>query len=268
MIEEDAHMATASLTSDPELAKPSPAASGRSESEVAIDPNPGRFDDEISSALRALVHGLGPGARLPNERELAEELGVSRNALRDRVRLLEAVGVLSRRQGSGTYVEESFNPDGLVFAMDLLVTTGQLKHADLHSVRVGLERQAAILAASGRATPELIAQMRSAVAEIGDNYDTPEMTAPDVRFHRTLIRSAHNPALSFFADALRSVLVRATEVGTINWREQRIGKRLLVAVHEDIIDACEAGDPVAASNAVNEHFAVHDRVIGRIGFNT
>lgn len=240
----------------------------RDEPADAVDPNPGRFDDEISAALRELVNGLEPGARLPNERELAEDLGVSRNALRDRVRLLEAVGVLSRRQGSGTYVEKSFNPDGLVFAMDLLVTTGQLKHADLQSVRVGLERQAAILAASGGATPELIAEMRAAVAEIGDNYDTPEMVPPDVRFHRALIRSANNPALSFFADALRGVLVRATELGTVNWREQRIGKRLLVAVHEEIIDAVEARDPVAASHAVDEHFALHDRVIGRIGFGT
>ncbi|MFG6492820.1 FadR/GntR family transcriptional regulator [Microbacterium sp. P03] len=248
----------------PELDKPA-ASTSRPDDEGA---NPGRFDDEISSALRELVNALEPGARLPNERELAEDLGVSRNALRDRVRLLEAVGVLSRRQGSGTYVEKSFNPDGLVFAMDLLVTTGQLKHADLQSVRVALERQAAVQAASGAAAPELIAEMRSAIAALSDKYDTPEMVPDDVRFHRALVRSANNPALSFFADALRGVLVRATEQGSINWREQRIGRRLLVAVHEDIIDAIEERDPVAASNAVDEHFALHERVVGRAGFGT
>jgi GntR family transcriptional repressor for pyruvate dehydrogenase complex len=239
------------------------------DADESADAAHGRFDDEISTALRKLLYGLKPGARLPNERELAEELGVSRNALRDRVRLLEAVGVLSRRQGSGTYVEESFNPDGLVFAMDLLVTMGRLKHGDLQSVRVGLERQAAILAASGGATPELIDEMRSAIAELGKKYDTPEMVPEDIRFHRALIRSADNPALSFFADALRGVLERATEMGTVNWREQRIGKHLLVAVHSDIIDAVEAQDPRAASHAVDEHFALHDRVVGGlVGFGT
>ncbi|PSL38344.1 GntR family L-lactate dehydrogenase operon transcriptional regulator [Labedella gwakjiensis] len=227
----------------------------------------GRFDDEISTALRALLHQLEPGARLPNERELAEELGVSRNALRDRVRLLESVGVLARRQGSGTYLEKTFNPDGLVFAMDLLVAMGQLKHSDLQSVRVGLERQAAIQAASGGSKPELIAEMRSAVEALGEKYDTPEMVREDVRFHRALIRAADNPALAFFADALRGVLERATEMGTVNWREQRIGKHLLVAVHADIIDAVEAQDPEAASHAVDEHFSLHERVVrGKFGF--
>jgi len=235
----------------------------------ATEPHTGRFDDEISAALRGLVNMLEPGDRLPNERDLAEELGVSRNALRDRVRLLEAVGVLERRQGSGTYVEESFNPDGLVFAMDILVTTGQLKHSDLQSVRVGLERQAAIQAARGAATPEHIAEMRAAVEGLGEKYDTPDVMLEDVRFHRALIASANNPALSFFADALRGVLVRATEVGTVNWREQRIGKRLLTAVHEDILDAVEAGDAVAAAAAVDEHFALHERVVGAgTGFGT
>lgn len=234
-----------------------------------IASNPGRFDDEISSALRDVVGSLRPGDQLPNERELAENLGVSRNALRDRVRLLEAIGVLERRQGAGTFVEQSFNPDGLVFAMDLLVDTGQLKHRDLQSVRVGLERQAAILAAQGSATTDSIAEMRAAVVALGDKYDTPDVTTEDVRFHRALIAAADNPALSFFADALRGVLLRATQMGTMSWRAQRIGRRLLVAVHEDIIDAVDARDPTAAAAAVDEHFALHDRVVGAgPGFGT
>lgn len=249
MIDADTYLTTVMDQPDPEAAD-------------AADSAAGRFDDDISTALRTLMHNLEPGARLPNERELAEELGVSRNALRDRVRLFEAVGVLSRRQGSGTYVEESFNPDGLVFAMDLLVTIGQLKHRDLQAVRVGLERQAAILAANGAATTDHIAEMRSAITALGEKYDTPEMVVEDIRFHRALIQSANNPALSFFADALRGVLVRATELGTVNWREQRIGRHLLVAVHADIVDAVEGGDQLAAASAVDEHFALHDRVVG------
>jgi GntR family transcriptional regulator, transcriptional repressor for pyruvate dehydrogenase complex len=231
--------------------------------DLAVEPSAadGRFDDDISLALRDLMGGMKPGDRLPNERDMAIDLGVSRNALRDRIRLLEAVGVVSRRQGSGTYVEETFNPDGLVFAMDLLISTGQLKLWDLHLVRVGLERQAAILAAEGSAQAVHLAEMRDAIRGMDASYGTQEVAAEDVRFHRVLFRSADNPALSFFADALRGVLVRAIDTGSSNWLERQVGRKLLVAVHEEIVDAIERGDPSAAAAAVDAHFAVFTSVV-------
>ncbi|MFI6628637.1 GntR family transcriptional regulator [Nonomuraea fuscirosea] len=93
-----------------------------------------------------MIRELGKGARMPPERELAERLGVSRGALRDRLRLLEGFGVLSRRQGSGTYVRR-LAPEGLEFALDLALSASHLSIESLHSVRVALERQAARKAA-------------------------------------------------------------------------------------------------------------------------
>lgn len=221
----------------------------------------GRFDDDISQALRATMSTLHPGDRLPNERDMAVDLGVSRNALRDRIRLLEAVGVVSRRQGSGTYVEQEFNPEGLVFAMDLLISTGQLKMWDLHLVRVGLERQAAILAAEAESPSTAIEEMRDAIRGMDAAYGTPAVAAEDVRFHRALFRAAQNPALSFFADALRGVLVRSIDAGSSNWLERQVGRKLLVAVHEDIVDAIERRDGSGAASAMDAHFAVFTSVV-------
>jgi len=222
---------------------------------------PSRFEDPISIALTKVMNDLGPGDKLPNERDIAAELGVSRNALRDRIRLMEALGLVSRRQGSGTYVERTFNPDGLVFALEMLVTSGQLKLIDLHQVRVGLERQAAILAASGAASETAIASMRDAIQGMSDFYESAAVLDEDIRFHRLLLESADNPALSFFADALHGTLSRATAIGTMNWQERHVGRKLLVAVHEEIVDAIERRDPDAASRAVDSHFNLHSRVV-------
>jgi GntR family transcriptional repressor for pyruvate dehydrogenase complex len=224
---------------------------------------PGRFEDPISLALTKLMSDLKPGEKLPNERDIAAELGVSRNALRDRLQLMEALGLISRRQGSGSYVEETFNPDGLIFALEMLVTVGQLKLRELHEVRVGLERQAAILSAEGAATDESITEMREAINGISTHFGTPEGVEEDIRFHKLLMLSAQNPALAFFADALHSTLARAAKLGNSNWQTHSFGRKLLVAAHEDIVDAIAARDPQAASLAVDAHFRLVAQVVSR-----
>jgi DNA-binding FadR family transcriptional regulator len=206
---------------------------------------------------------LQPGDKFPNERDMAAELGVSRNALRDRLQLMEALGLISRRQGSGSYVEETFNPDGLIFALEMLVTMGQMTLKDLHEVRVGLERQAAILSAEGAASDASIAEMRDAIRGIGTFFGTPEGVDEDIRFHRVLLLSAQNPALAFFADALHSTLARAAKLGNSNWQTHSFGRKLLVAAHEDIVDAIALRDPRAASLAVDAHFGLVAQVVSR-----
>lgn len=74
--------------------------------------------DRVSAALADIIHELGPGARLPSERELTTRVGVSRTALRDRLQVLESLGVIIRRQGSGTYIRP-LNPAGLTMALNL-----------------------------------------------------------------------------------------------------------------------------------------------------
>lgn len=215
------------------------------------------FDDPISRLLRTLLDEYEAGARLPNERDLALEFGVSRTALRDRMRLLESVGLVSRRQGAGTFVEKTYNAEGLAFALDLLVTTGQMSIGELHQVRVGLERQAAIVAASRPAAPEHVAELRAALEEMDAQYGRPEVLAADVAFHHGLMRASENRALAFFSDALQGILARDIAFSSSDW--QRVGRKVLLAAHEGIVDAIVAGDPRAAAMAVDDLFALHLR---------
>lgn len=223
--------------------------------------SPSRFEDAISTALTKLLAGLEPGDRLPNERDVAAEFGVSRNALRDRIRVLETLGVIDRRQGSGTYLARRFNADGLIYALEVLVESGQMDYRDLHEVRVGIERQAAIVAATNRPDQSWITIMRTAIDEMDAGYGSKEQLYADVKFHRTLMLCCDNPAMTYFADALHGAIFRSTLAGWTSWGRQGIGRRLLKAVHSDIVDAIEAGDPKAAAQAVDTHFSMHSRVI-------
>src|SRR3954469_8867096 len=90
---------------------------------------------------------LGPGSRLPVEKDLAENLGVSRGSLREGVRALCIMGVLETRQGDGTYVT-SLDSNLLIAPMAFMVDLQAQQHRyDLHTVRRILESEAAARAA-------------------------------------------------------------------------------------------------------------------------
>ena len=111
--------------------------------------NPSVTDEAIDKIQGLIISGSwGPGDRLPKETELAAQLGLSRNSLREAVRALSQLRVLEVRQGDGTYVT-SLEPELLLestsFVSHLLVGESAL---ELFEVRRLLEGAAAGLAAA------------------------------------------------------------------------------------------------------------------------
>ena len=115
----------------------SPRVAGRSQTDVVLQ--------GIKQMITAGI--LGPGSRLPIEKDLAVTLGVSRGSLREGVRALCIMGVLETRQGDGTYVT-SLDSNLLIAPMAFMVDLQAPQHRyDLHTVRRILESEAAARAA-------------------------------------------------------------------------------------------------------------------------
>ncbi|MEC3976601.1 FadR/GntR family transcriptional regulator [Amycolatopsis sp. H20-H5] len=218
--------------------------------------------DPLTAKLATVIRSLGPGGKLPSERDLATELGVSRTALRDRLQLLEALGVLRRAVGSGTFIQR-IEPSGLAMGLHIALTASQLDLSALHSVRVALERQAAIEATLFQ-DPVLIAYLRKAADRMSLAEDDDALDEADVEFHHTLVQAADNPALTFFAAALAGVIQEALAGRRAGLRRLAGERELMIDVHERIYQAVASGDPAAAAAAVDGHFAAFDQAMAEI----
>lgn len=163
------------------------------------------------SRIRELVHSgeLRPGSRLPPEPQLAADLGVGRNIMREAVRALVAARVLEVRRGNGTFVT-SLEPkvllEGIGEAVELLQGDTML---ELTEVRRLLEPAATALAAT-RITP-------GQLGEVKEHLDAMRMAADDVEllnkhdaaFHRAVIAATGNQTLMTVLDGIAGRTVRA-----------------------------------------------------------
>jgi GntR family transcriptional repressor for pyruvate dehydrogenase complex len=167
--------------------------------------------DEAIEQIRNLIRSgaLPPGSRLPPENELAAQLGLSRNSMREAVKALEMVRVLDVRRGDGTYVT-SLEPrlllEGLGLAVDLLQDESVLSVVE---VRRLLEPAATGLAAE-RITAEGLARLEERLREMDDaGSDAERQVAADAAFHLEVFAATRNQTLLSILDGLSSLTLRA-----------------------------------------------------------
>jgi len=172
-----------------------------------------RTDEVVAAVQRMVLDGrLAAGDRLPVEKDLADELGVSRGSLREGVRALVTLGILETRQGDGTYVTR-LDPARLLGSMGFFVDL----HSDgsaqpFHAVRRLLETEAAGLAAT-RIDTDALARARAVLDGVRDILSTAPVDheafiATDIEFHRIVAEQCGNPVLAALVDAFGSRTAR------------------------------------------------------------
>lgn len=195
-------------------------------------------DEAIIKIKQMLLDGtLRPGDRLPPEKDLSLELGLSRNSLREAVKALELIRVLDVRRGDGTYVT-SLDPRLLLEAMSFVV---DLHHddsvLDLFEVRRILEPAAAALA-TRRAGPDDLAALRRLVDAVDTTTSVEDLVGHDTAFHLAVCELSGNRYLSTLLSSMSSQTLRARI-----WRgltEEHSVERTL-AEHRAIVDAMASG---------------------------
>lgn len=209
-----------------------------------------RLYEQIVQQVEDSIHKgvLKPGDQLPPERELAEQFGVSRTAVREAVKALHEKGLVEAFPGRGTFIT-----DGTSYtirqSLDRITRKGNEGFAYLAEVRAILEPEIAALATS-RVEEEDLETLREQVRVMDQAKDDPDaFIEADLDFHLTLAEAAGNPIILSLIDSIVGLL-----------REQRLGIFHVDGGpdrgqyhHKRILDAIEHRDPAGAREAMRAH---------------
>ncbi len=206
--------------------------------------------DDLAERVRELIQagGYQPGDRLPSIAEMAGRFGVAHPTLREALRKLETLGLLSIRHGSGVYVQQAeeslllWNPriEGSI-TRELLLS--------LVEARLVLELKTAALAAE-HASGEQLAELRRVLAGSGRaSGDDAAQADANVAFHRGIAQASGNPVLHQLL-AMLAVLIQAEQgmLRSTPARRQRFQRE-----HAEILEALEEHEGALAVERMRAH---------------
>ena len=234
-----------------------------------------RISDAIASTLeqRILEGSLRPGDRLPPERELAAELGVSRPSLREAIQKLASKGMVRSRQGGGTYITGALEASFFDPWQAMMGKHPQLRE-DLLEFRRMLEGQAAELAAQ-RATEADLQRLEQAFRTLDAANDSTDDAAPapsatssaaesptagdtpradaDIAFHQAVGDAAHNVLIGHLFGALLRLLHDHIRLNLDELERVPAARSRIREQHAAIYHAIRDRQPAAARAAAETH---------------
>jgi GntR family transcriptional repressor for pyruvate dehydrogenase complex len=218
------------------------------------------WEDIVTQILQLMSDGnLTAGRRLPSERELASQLGVSRPSVREAMRQLELMGVIESRQGSGAFVKEVSDAD-LVQPLALLLRGRKHLLRDILETRKVIEPHLARLAAEKASSTDIEALdelVRQQQAKVRAGRMAIE---EDTSFHHRLARASGNRVLLLLVESCMDLL-RESRKRNLQSPERA---RRSVEGHADLLLAIKRRDPDGAFEAMVRHLdgieaAIHSR---------
>ena len=230
-----------------------------------------RLSDDIVERLEGMIleGTLTAGARLPAERQLAEQFGVSRPSLREAIQKLVAKGMLVSRQGGGNYVAESMGSTFSDPLLQLLENNPEVER-DLLEFRHTLEASCAYYAAM-RATDVDRARLKAAFDALQDCYtrvdevSRAEEGAADASFHLAIAEASHNAVLLHTIRGLFDLLKRnvVTNIGGM-YKQRSETRDMLIAQHRDLYLAIVEGRAQDAREVSSRHILYVQEVLEEV----
>jgi GntR family transcriptional regulator, transcriptional repressor for pyruvate dehydrogenase complex len=204
----------------------------------------------VLERIQGLVESgaIVPGDQLPPERELAEQLGVSRTSLRQALTALEALGMIEIRHGAGAYLVAT-EPERVVQSLAITLAEQNKRLPEAMEARMALERFIAGLAASRRTEADLKRARRALARMERELADGGLGTEGDAEFHEAIWASSHNRLLQQLVTSLKDPIARIREESL----SQAERPHRSLAAHWRILEAVEQGDAAAAVAAMDAH---------------
>lgn len=224
-----------------------------------------KLSDVILEQLENMIleGSLAPGQKLPPERELAKQFEVSRPSLREAIQKLEARGLVTRRQGGGTYVKNQLE-GGMTDPLFDLISKHPESQFDLLEFRHALEGIAAYYAAlRGTDTDfDYISNCFDAIATANDIETQAQMINA---FHFAVAEASHNVVLLHLIRGMKSLLEQNIQQNLMVLVQKSDVKTQLAQHRKALFDAVITGQPDKARDASNAHLAFIEEALLQAG---
>jgi GntR family transcriptional regulator, transcriptional repressor for pyruvate dehydrogenase complex len=208
----------------------------------------GRITERLIARIKAMIADgtLAPGTKLPPERDLANRFGVNRTSIRQALKVLEMMGVLTQRVGDGTYMSSSAETI-LNEPIDFLVLLDDVSHHELFETRLIVEPELTARAAK-RATAEDMVAMQDAIVAMEHSKNRKERLDADLAFHDAIFRASGNRICQLlFKRIHRMVMLSMEQVSS------KVALEKPLMYHRQIYSAIRARDIEGARKAMHEH---------------
>ena len=206
--------------------------------------------DHVVSQIRDLIHtdGLTVGDKLPTERDLCERFAISRNTVREAMRMLKAYGIVDVRPKSGaTIVDHRMNRAFDILSFNVAAISRKT-FDDIQSFRELIETGTA-QQIFGAVTPSDIADLRAINQQMAQSHSIVEASQFDLQFHTGLITLTGNKSILDIYGIMTPVILRIMQRG----KTRRIIEGETYAEHEAILRAIEASDNLAYQYLMRTH---------------
>lgn len=216
----------------------------------------------IDHIKKQIINGdLSIGGKLPSERELSDVLGVSRNSVREAIRMLDFMGIISSQQGAGNYLTGNFE-NNLVESMSMMFMLNQITYQQISQLRRALELEALMIAID-TVTEEEIKELENIISQL-ENKTEEYNVILDKQLHYNIAAASRNTliinilkALSevmdkFIADLRKEIL--SSDVSRVNLHD----------AHNGIVKSLIIKDKTLAFSAINKHFDLIDEELNKM----
>lgn len=197
---------------------------------------------------------IGIGYKLPAERDIAEQLGVSRNSVREAIRMLEMMGFVESLQGSGNYI--CCDPHGyFTQSFNMLMVLRDISYNEIFDTRRAMEFEALTLAVQN-ITQEELERLHDVLQQMDEPMSLKSNAKLDVEFHRILIQASHNTLMIYLTQLMSDLLdIFIKNLRTSILADRRRSKALRAA-HWDIYNGLLTHDAPRAYEAMEQHFEI------------
>jgi len=213
--------------------------------------NKNRLHQEVIWRIKELIAQgyFKPGEKLPSNRDLAAKLSVSRAVIAEAMALMEIMGIVRIRPGSGTYVNTLQTEGVEEEVLNFILTSKKYLLEDLNELRFILEPQIAGLAAQKRSEDD-IAKMKNVLATMEKKAAAEEdITNESMNFHLLLAKTAQNQLIVRILIYL-NIILREGRAATLKRKER---PRLAVKEHQAVLEAIIEKDSIKAESLMRKH---------------